>query len=158
MITGWILGDANLIAKLNYMPGGMQAALRKTVRRLALQLLSASKNKLSDDVLHVRTGRLRRSVNQRVEKDGHAVTGVVGSNVVYAKRQEYGFTGTESVRAHLRMVTKVFGKSVMPHQVSVRTFTRNINYPAHSFLRSALEEMRPQIEAEMAKALSEAMK
>ena len=60
MITGWILGDANLIAKLNYMPGGMQTALRKTVQRLALQLLSVTKKKLSDDVLHVRTGRLRR--------------------------------------------------------------------------------------------------
>jgi len=158
MITGWILGDANLVAKLNYMPGGMQTALRKTVQRLALQLLSVTKKKLSDDVLHVRTGRLRRSINQRVEEEGHSVTGVVGSNVVYAKRQEYGFTGNESVKAHLRNITKVFGKSVTPHQISVKSFSRKVNYPAHSFLRTALEEMRPQIEAEMSKAMGEAMK
>jgi len=159
MINAWLIGDADLVAKLEKRPGAMQAGLEQAVQRLSLQLLVLVKNKLSDDVLHVRTGRLRRSINQRVDTDQTTVTGVVGTNVEYAQRLEYGFKGTESVRESLRRITQAFGKELKePKTITVRAHTRNVDYPAHSFLRSALTEMRPQIETDMTAALVKSAK
>lgn len=159
MITGWLVGDAELVAKMEGRADAMQAGLEKSVQRLSLQLLTTVKLKLSDDVLHVRTGRLRRSVNQRVSVEQTSVTGIVGTNVEYARRLEYGFKGTESVRESLRRITQAFGKPLKaPMTIKVRAHTRKVDYPAHSFLRSALAEMRPQIERDMAAALIQAAK
>lgn len=159
MIKAWLVGDADLVAKWQKMPASMQAGVEKTVQRLSLQLLALVKNKLSDDVLHVRTGRLRRSINQRVTSDQNSVTGIVGTNVEYAQRLEYGFKGTESVRESLRHITQAFGKQLKePKTITVRAHTRNVDYPAHSFLRSALAQMRPQIEKDMQAALIKSAK
>jgi hypothetical protein len=37
---------------------------------------------------------------------------VVGTNVEYARPHEYGFNGTVTVKEHLRLVKKAFGKSL----------------------------------------------
>ena len=154
MISAWLIGDAELIARLDKLPDALQTGLQRSVQRLALKLLVRVKDKLSDDVLKVRTGRLRRSVNQRVEVVESSVTGIVGTNVEYAKRLEYGFSGTESVRESLRRITQAFGKQLRePKTITVRAHTRKVDMPAHSFLRSALNEMRPQIEADMKAAM-----
>lgn len=135
----------------------MRAALKDGVTRLAFKLEAKVKgDKLSDQVLHVRTGRLRRSINTRIEQQGSSVIGYVGTNVVYAKRQEYGFVGTETVRQHLRMMTQAFGKPVKdPHKVEVKAHARKVNYPAHSFLRSALADMDDEIRTKMEQLLNE---
>ncbi|QDD62650.1 HK97 gp10 family phage protein (plasmid) [Herbaspirillum seropedicae] len=157
MINGWLVGDASLIAKMEGRADAMQAGLEKSVQRLALQLLTTVKQKLSDDVLRVRTGRLRRSINQRVTVEQTSVTGIVGTNVEYARRLEFGFKGTENVRESLRHITQAFGKPLKaPMTIKVRAHTRKVDFPPHSFLRSALAEMRPQIERDMAAALVKA--
>lgn len=157
MIRGWLVGDAELVAKLERTAPAMGQALEKSVQRLALQLLRHVKeDKLSGQVLRVRSGRLRRSANQRVEVAGAKVTGIVGTNVEYGRMHEYGFQGTETVRAHLRRIKQAWGRPIAEREVSVRSFSRKVNYPAKSFLRSALADMRPQIEAEMKKALDSA--
>lgn len=157
MIRGWLVGDAELVAKLERTAPAMGQALEKSVQRLALQLLRHVKeDKLSDQVLHVRTGRLRRLINQRVAVEGGKVTGIVGTNVAYGARHEFGFQGTETVRAHLRRIKQAWGRPIAEREVAVRAHARNVNYPARSFLRSALADMRGQIEAGMKKALDEA--
>ncbi len=157
MISGWLVGDAELVAKMEGKADAMQAGLEKSVQRLTLQLLTTVKEKLSDDVLHVRTGRLRRSINRRVDVDQTSVTGIVGTNVEYAKKLEYGFKGTESVRESLRKITQAFGKQLKePKTIKVRAHTRKVDLPAHSFLRSSLTEMRPKIETDMKAALVKA--
>lgn len=45
---------------------------------------------------HVLTGRLRQSITYEVESRRYSVHGRVGTNVVYARRLELGFTGTDS--------------------------------------------------------------
>lgn len=159
MISGWLIGDAELVAKLTRTAPAIQNALEGSVRRLALMLLRHVKeDKLSDQVLRVRTGRLRRSITQAVQVIGPKVTGIVGTNVAYAARQEYGFKGQENVRSHLRTIKKAWGRPIAERSVMVRPFTRNVNYPAHSFLRSALADMRQQINADMDKALNQAVR
>ena len=160
MIKGWLVGDREAVARFDRFGPEFRTALERRVQRLALKLLAHVKeDKLSDQVLKVRTGRLRRSINQQVESDGARVYGSVGTNVVYARRHELGFQGNESVRAHLRMMTQAFGKEVKnPRQIEVRAFTRKINYPAHSFLGSALADMRQEIQDGIAAALDDTAK
>jgi hypothetical protein len=50
------------------------------------------KNKLSGQLLKVRTGTLRRSIEQRSRARGKKITGTIGSRLPYAKIQEEGGT------------------------------------------------------------------
>lgn len=159
MIKGWILGSEDLINRLTAAPVNIQTALQTSVSRMALRLLARVKSdKLSGQVLKVRTGRLRRSINQRVVREGQGVYGYVGTNVDYGRTHEFGFKGAVSVRAHLRTVTQAFGKPIPPTQQQVGAHTRKVNLPEKSFLRSALREMQPEIERTMREAVQAAAK
>lgn len=151
MIKAWLVGGEEVVAKFNAMSPAIANSLQKTVGRLTLELLREVKgNKLSGQALNVKTGRLRRSINQRVEANGSKVAGYVGTNVQYAAYQEYGFKGSQNVRAHLRMMTQAFGKTIKnPHKVMVSAHSRQVNHLDHSFLRSALNDMTDQIQSSM---------
>lgn len=161
MIKGWILGGEDLVKRLTAAPENIQNALQTSVSRMALRLLARVKgDKLSGQVLKVKTGRLRRSINQRVEREGSGVYGYVGTNVDYGRVHEYGFKGgVVSVRAHLRKVTQAFGKTLpTTKQSQVGAHTRNVKLPEKSFLRSALRELQPEIERSMRNAVQAAAK
>lgn len=131
--------------------------LRSDITRLTIQLQRKVKEeKLTGQVLHVRTGRLRRSINRRMAETATSITGQVGTNVSYARIHEYGFTGVVNVRAHLRLQSVVFGRPIPPTAVSVRAHTMRMRMPERSFLRSALAEMRPEIVATLQQGLREA--
>ncbi len=159
MISGWIVGDRELLARLEAMPGKVHDGLLRSVTRLSLQLEAKVKAKLSDDVLHVRTGTLRSSIHSEVQDDPDSITGIAGTNVPYAAIHEYGFQGVQTVKESLRTITKAFGKDLKsPVTFSVRAHSRNVNMPERSFLRSALREMEGQIKTSLAQAAGEAMK
>lgn len=160
MIKGWILGGDDLVKRLTAAPQDIQSALQASVTRMALRLLARVKNdKLSGQVLKVRSGKLRRGINQRVVREGSGVYGYVGTNVDYGRLHEYGFKGSVSVRAHLRKMTQTFGKPMKtPKQVQVGSHNRNVDLPPRSFLRSALNEMQPEIERSMREAVKAAAK
>ena len=153
MITATIVGDQEAIIKLGALRGLFHEESRKAVELMALKTLVRVKNKLSDDVLKVRTGRLRRSINQKVEDNADgSIVGTVGTNVEYGRFQELGFSGTEGVREHLRTIKKAFGKTIKGGAVTftVSAHSRQVNYPAHSFLASALAELAPEFKRDMA--------
>lgn len=72
------------------------------------------------DPPHVLTGRLRQSITQEVTVEPNAVVGRVGTNVVYARRLELGFVGTDAAG-------------------------RNINQAPRPYLRPSLDENRTEI-------------
>lgn len=72
------------------------------------------------DPPHVLTGRLRQSIAWEVTVEPNAVVGRVGTNVVYARRLELGFVGTDAAG-------------------------RNINQAPRPYLRPSLEENRAEI-------------
>lgn len=156
MIRGYIFGQKETIAKLGKLNEKGKAALGMSVQRLTLKLLAKVKSeKLTGQVLNVRTGRLRRSINQRVERNSQGIFGKVGTPVKYGRAHELGETVT--VKAHLRTIKQAWGKKLrQPKVVQVREHT--VKYPERSFLRSALREMEPGIRAEMRRALIEGMK
>jgi phage gpG-like protein len=108
--------------------------LRVVVRRLAIKAQGVVKGeKLTGQVLHVRTGTLRRSINQQIEETGTGIFAKVGTNVKYAAIHEYGFDGAETVRAHTRL-----GHPVRAH-------VREVHMPKRSFLVATLNEMSEEI-------------
>jgi phage gpG-like protein len=141
-------GLADLAAKAD-------AALIAASQGLTERLLALAAANLSGSVLKARTGTLRDSLSASVDLSGADIRATVGSSAPYAAFQEYGFTGVESVRAHLRRQTVAFGRAIAPVQVAVRPYDRRVDYPAHSFLRSALADMSQDIEDGLADALAE---
>lgn len=156
MIKAELIGGEQLVARLGLFGPRLRGGLEQSIARMTMELLRRVKaDKLSGQVLKVRTGRLRRSINERLEGQGTTqVTGTVGTNVVYGKVHEYG--GLMTVRAHQRRMTQAFGKPVTPRMVDVKQHT--VNYPARSFLRTALAELEPVIKAELQRGVREALK
>jgi phage gpG-like protein len=138
----------------------VREAAAATVGRLTLKLLARVKaDKLSGQVLKNRTGRLRRSVNAKVDDLGAVVRGQVGTNVAYAAAHEYGFTGEVTVKGHLRTIKQAFGKALKePVTFAVPAHARHVTLPERSFLRSALADMTDEIRAEFTTAIAAAAK
>lgn len=153
------IDTSKLDQKLGAMPGRLQSGILNAVKRLAINLQGYVKeSKLSGQVLNVRTGTLRRSINQEVTQSGSMTTGIVGTNVSYAKVHEYGFSGEVSVKEHLRTITQAFGRPLAaPKVVTVRAHAMMMNLPERSFLRSALLDFEPRIKKELQQAANEAI-
>lgn len=159
MIVGQIIGDRAVIAHLEGAPEKVMGNVRSEVRRLVMRLLAKVKSdKLSGQVLRNQSGTLRRSINQRVSGDTTTSIGSVGTNMSYAAAHEFGFKGAVPVKAHLRMVKVAWGKPVKhPAKHMWGPFSRQVNLPERSFLRSALREMTPEIQAGLKAAVRSAL-
>lgn len=152
MLTVTLVGDKELIARLDSMPDRLRAALRTKVTALALKLEAKVKGKLTNDVLNVKTGNLRRSIHSSVDASGDAVTGKVASSgdVKYAAIHEYG-----GVIKHPGGTAYFVGKDGLAHFVSnkiafaygnwKRTQPHSVTMPERSFLRSSLTDMKEEI-------------
>lgn len=142
------------LANLGKHSDKVKAEVKTTVTRMTLKLLRKVKqDKLSGQVLHVQTGRLRRSINQKVIETDSKIEGLVGTNVEYARPHEMGFTDDVTVKEHLRTIKKAWGKDIEPKQIQISSHTRKVVFPEKSFLRSALRDMQPDIIKELGKAV-----
>lgn len=163
MFTVSLAGGAELIERLDAMPAVVKAVLQTKVNALAIQLQAhVVRDKLSGQVLNVRSGALRRSIQETVEATDTSVTGKVFSagDVKYAAIHEYGGTikhpgGT----AYLTIFggglgNTVFVKNSNPLAAHLpRTKAHLIKEPGRSFLRSALKDMADEIVGEMKSAV-----
>lgn len=159
MITGYLIGQSELMARMDKMYPAAQKGMLQAVTRLAIQLQRhVMQDKLSGQVLNVRSNNLRGGINEKVDQTETSTTGTVGTNVDYAHRFEYGFHGSETVKAHSRTIRQVFGKPIDERVIQVRSFSRQANQPERSFLRSALHDMEAQIKADLDAAIRKAVK
>lgn len=153
MIKGQLTGDRRVVQALRQRVPAITQRVERAIERLTLILTQRVKLKLTDDVLRVRTGRLRRSITFVVTGKGtDKVEGVVGTNVEYARVYELGFNGAVNIKAHLRTIKQAWGKSIQPKQITVSSHSRQVNLPARSFLRSAMNDMRADIIEELTNA------
>lgn len=174
MISGTITGDKEVSRRLRALPDGIRSRVVDSIGKLSYRLeLKVVREKLKGQVLKVRTGTLWHSINSRLLTDKNAVVGVVSTNVGYGKAHEYGFSGPVTVKEHLRKIRtqgKMSLRSVKGHDMKVWTkkrgaltggvatvaaHTRHVDLPERSFLRSALSDMRPEIMAELDRAIAE---
>lgn len=145
-IKGQILGAEAVGTMLLAVTPEAQKRVRDEVARQGMELLRSAKQKLSDDVLHVRTGRLRRSVNAQNSDDGSTFRSNVGTNVVYARIHEMGGTIPRPLKPSVTLATI---KDRIRHPR--KGFAE---YPQRSFLQSSLRERKGAIKAGLVKALS----
>lgn len=157
MIRAFLIGEEAAIAKLTSMPDPILARVRAAVERLSIKLQRlVIADKLSGQVLHVRTGTLRRSITERVTQAGGSVTGIVGTNVKYAHIQEYGGKTSPHVIEAKRAKALAFPGSG-PGAKDGLIFRRSVNHPGsrmpeRSFLRASLRDMRDEIKQEITNA------
>lgn len=140
-ITGQVTGDTAVIKRLQGLDARARVGLIKGLGRVALRLQAKIQTeKLTGQVLKVRTGTLRRSIAQ-VVIDGDTPTAVVSTNVKYARFHEFGFDGPMTVKAHLRRIRLAFGRPIAEKQVQVQTHTRQVKRDPRPFMRTALQEL-----------------
>jgi len=170
----WIFGDKDVTRRFRAIPDGIRSRVGDSIGRLTLALQrkivaeklsgmevvkngkSMLKRNKSLQVLNVRTGTLRRSIDQRMVLTSATISGVVSTNVQYGKAHEYGGLQTQTVREHLRLVKQSFGKTLKsPVWSTVKGHSRRVDLPERSFLRSALAEMQDDIVADVEKAVAD---
>ncbi|HLG86251.1 MAG TPA: hypothetical protein VKZ79_03540 [Alphaproteobacteria bacterium] len=145
-------------ARLAAIPADTAITLRAAGAELACQIRSAAENNVSGGLLQARSGKLRDSLAVATSTSGTAIGFSVQAITPYAAFQEFGFSGTESVREFLRRQSMVFGRTIAPKEVTVRAHDRQIDYPGRSYLRSALAQFAPTIHDVLSSAMAEVLK
>jgi len=172
MIKATVVGDERINVALGNMPGNVTQSVAARLQKVLFTLEGNVKSKkLSGQALHVRTNRLRSSIHASdVMITGDNISGTVGTNVAYAAYHEYGFTGTENVREHLRKIKSSATKMLLPNKNGelkkmtvhadcvVKAHSRKVNYPEHSFLRSQMKEDADFIKEQIALGAKEGVK
>ena len=155
-----VVGDRELVLKLQKMVPAVVAALYVKTYALALKLQAhIQRNKLSGQVLNVKTGALRRSIQTRVERSAAHVTGLVYSSgdVKYAGIHEFGgrtkphdiFPRKAKALAFAGSGGGMVFASVVHHPGSVM--------PMRSFMRTGLGDMQAQISRELKETVVQTM-
>jgi HK97 gp10 family phage protein len=155
-----LVGDKELIGKLGLVPDRVRKSIRAKVRALAIMLENkVASEKLTGQVLNVRTGNLRRSIFNEVTDEGGAILGIVGSSgdVRYAAIHEFGgkIDIPEIVPVKARVLAWVSGGKTV---FAMRARAHTVTMPERSFLRSSLAEMRDEIVEGLTEAVAEGMK
>ena len=153
MITAVLIGDQQVIARLNAMPDRLRSGIARAVTRLAIETQARVQQKLSGQVLKVRTGVLRSSINYKVEQNATGVTATVGTNVKYGKFHEFGVPHSWQIfpKSARALAFELNGKTIFAKRVT------HPPLPERSFLRSALREMQPKILSELDAAVNEVL-
>lgn len=162
MITGYLIGGEQLVAKFDAMPARIKASLDATVQKLgfALQGRVMAEYLRGPRPVHlgVRTGRLINSIIQggpdtrsRFVSSPTSAFAFVGTNVEYAAGWEYGFQRKVGAGARggkfLGMGEKALATYFAKHPPGIK------DVAARPFLAPALADMRQIIVAQMTEAL-----
>lgn len=158
MFTIDLVGQEKVIARFGAMPDKVRAALRRKIYALAIELANRVRQKLSGQVLQVRSGDLRASIFENVDETETSIIGRVGSSgdVKYAAIHEYGGTipAHEVVPSKAQALAFVWqGKQVFFKHVHIP----DVHMPERSYLRSSLAEMKQEIISEIQSAAHEGM-
>lgn len=154
-------GDTEIIAKVDAGPESIRKALTKEVTAIVLLLEGHIKNeKLSGQVLHVRSGDLRRSIHA-VLPVTQTATGVFGKvaqsgDVKYGKIHEFG----GKTPAHV--IEAKPGSALHFLMNGKDVFFKKVNHPGsvmpeRSFMRSSLADMRNDIVERLQNSVKGAM-
>jgi phage gpG-like protein len=184
VIIAELSGVDRALSMLESFQAGYRGRMQQAVTQLAAMLRDYIKaNELTGQVLHVRTGRLRRSITARTSNDGVHFTGIVGTNVEYARIQEFGgTTKPHEIRPRNARALLFGARGFIGPQQDLKTqggryaagkkgrlsravgagemqFARVVHHPgsripSRSFLRAALSTLGPEIKAGLEAAIT----
>lgn len=142
--------DTEVSAKLDRVPGAAGAEVKRIVTADTLVMKSYVQRRLSGEVLNVRSGRLRRSIDQRIEEQPGTVSGIVfsSSDVRYARIHEYG--GKINIPEIVPVNGKVLrfeyqGRVIFAARVRAHTVTM----PERPYMRPSLKEVTAKFLSDM---------
>jgi hypothetical protein len=153
------IDDRQVAAHLDRIPGKLRTGLKESITRLTDQLLARVKA-----AEPYRTGKLRQETQAFVDEHEDKITGkvrILGAgreHNVAAAALEYGAHRIVNVRAHREHLSHVFDRATDSKFVAVKAYSRRANIQAKRFLRDPAQAMRPQIQAELQRVISEALK
>jgi phage gpG-like protein len=165
MITGYIIGDKALIARLSGAGAAVKAEIDVTVAKLGFQLQRKVQMSYLTGPRPVHLGvvhdRLRSSITQgnpesrsRFESTDTSAIAYVGTNVSYGALWEHGFNrkvGAGARGGPRTLSGKALDSYIRRHPPGVRPVA------ARPFLAPALFEMRAQIVTELGAGLKRGM-
>ena len=158
MISASLVGGTAAVDRLSTIGEAVTSGIARVIAKLGVDLQnSVQQNKLSGQVLRLRSGALQQSITVRFEHSDGEAKATVYSDLDYAAPQEYGFAGTVSVRASVRQMKEAFGHPIASRTVSVSSYSRRMDLPQRSFMRSALADMTDDIANDTTEALREAL-
>lgn len=152
-----MVGQSEVLGRLSRMPRDVDRMLLRKISKIVKDLQRyVQASKLSGQVLRVRTGALRRSIQSDASQSGSEVVGRVFStgDVKYAGIHEYG----GRTKAHIIEPRKAKALAFMVGGRAV--FARRVNHPGstmpeRSFLRSSLRDRHVQIVSEIIDGIEE---
>jgi phage gpG-like protein len=156
MIDVTITGGKELQAKLLMMPDKVNKSLTKAITILTLELKDyIIRNKLSGQVLNHRTGRLWRSIQQKVSSSNNEVIGTVFSagDVKYAAIHEYGGTTPPHI-----IEPKTAKALYFNGRFAMRVNHPGSKMPERSYMRSSLRDYQSKIQTSLNAAIAEGIK
>jgi hypothetical protein len=157
-----VVGDKETADRYRDMPAPVRAIIGAKLveqgRNLAMYIET---QKLSGQVLKARSSSLRASITAEgpIEEGSGLYERVFSSgDVKYAAFWEFGFHGTEAVRAYERLVKDSDNPKGFKTVVQVRAHDRQVNQAARPFMRPSLAENAKQIGEELQRVTIEAMR
>jgi hypothetical protein len=149
MITFTLTGAVDVLAQLETRRAALFGALVERINYWDLMLQQRIQRKLSGEVLHQRSGKLKRSIEvipAVVDEAAGAIAGKVvgaGGPAWYGKLHEYGtpdrtYTIYPVTKKALRFI--IDGKVIFAKSVTVTRGTKE-----RSFMRSSLAELKPDV-------------
>ena len=180
MITGWVIGDAETIAKFEQMRPAIMSRIEKAMSRLLFKLqhhvvedkigswkvYPGSKGWFTASWIH----QLKGSINVAGPKsDGQSIWGSAGTNLEYANILEFGGrTAPHPIRAvKAKALAFYWTGGVRPSTGSGREldlfFFKSVHHPGSEvrerrYLRGGLEDMRDEIKEDISAAVGEGLK
>jgi len=159
-----LLGWNDFEAKLNRLTPNIALALYNQMTDATIMLQGYIKeDKLTGQVLNVRSNNLRGSITAEVEKRDESVVGRVGTDVGYGAVHEFG--GTFTIPAHTRRMAFNKRGEVVRRKLKaavsetvVNVHSHQATFPERSFLRSAYRDKRQQLVEMFRQGIAEGVK
>lgn len=112
MIEVEFSGEREVVAHLDHMTTQVKIELEIGIKNLTVTLQNRVKaDKLSGQVLGVRSGRGRRSIEQVVQLEGETIVGIVSTAVPYMIGWETGWSGSSGIKAGTKRFNPKAGDS-----------------------------------------------
>ena len=151
----------SLREQLNVKAKRLHEVLFARTQALTYMLQTKVIGKLSGDVLKVRTGVLRGSVNANTVTDGQTITGTVessGGPAFYGRVHEFGVPHAWEIVATKSRALR-FQLGVKGNAMAI--FRKSVTHPPlpeRSFMRTTLEENEEEIRRALAQAVADVIR
>ncbi len=101
-------GHQQLLRRFDKLPQAIREQVAtEGLTKGAMILTAEIKRRLGGEALQVRSGRLRNSISYRLEQDRGDMVAKVGTNILYARIQEFGGTITPKRAQYLTIPTAI---------------------------------------------------